>query len=310
MNLVSSLYNNISTNKYVSSSLETIKKNTIVSSGLEIYSIAKEVYETVKNEPEEKSQKIEEIYLTSTQKLTNSKITKIKKRIDYRIVKVFGEKSRLARELKNSSKKVLKEKIENLNKLIKISYESLKENFTVLSAFLKINLEKLFKSSPQIFKDLLESLQNYSGKFMNFNSSIFKKIQKTLKLTEILNSSEKKLSELKKLLSSNLKSSFEAVVENKKSLKNLFLFSFNHLKLFFSQNWTVLQDVIEINGDLIKSFFKKLEFDVYYSKNECFKPVNAIRGLYEDIMTDRASCENYDEVNSSDGDMEEEEKEN
>ena len=317
MNIVTSFYKNISENKYVSSSLKNLKKNSIISNGLEIYSIAKDVYETVKNEKIEISKnpensknlektKIEDIYFSSTKKLTNLENEKIEKRLDYKIMKNLGQNSRKVVYLSKKAKIALQSRISELQNLASKSLKNLKTNFSVLSKYLKMNLEKLFEFSPLVFKDLLESLKIYSEKFMIFNTTILKKIQKTLKLSEILKSTQKKIKELTKILTTNLKSSYEAVIENKKSLKNVFLFSYQHLLLFFSQNYTQLQNLIEINGNLIKTFFKKFEFNIYYSKNECFRPIKSIRGLYEDIMTDRASCDNYDEVTSDDVEVENE----
>ena len=74
---------NLKTNYYVSSGIEKIKQNSLVSSSVEVCNIAKEVYTQVQQEEETNRLNIEDHYSQAITKITNVPQDVIQSRADY-----------------------------------------------------------------------------------------------------------------------------------------------------------------------------------------------------------------------------------
>lgn len=44
---------------------------------------------------------------------------------------------------------------------------------------------------------------------------------------------------------------------------------------------------MEVNEEAVNNYFKKLDFDIYYGKEQVAKPVEFLRKLYEDMMKEK-----------------------
>lgn len=68
-NLFGKLVDNLKSNKYLNTGIDTLKKNALVNKGIEVCIIAKDVYQQVKVEDEEKKRNLEDYYKDSKVKI-------------------------------------------------------------------------------------------------------------------------------------------------------------------------------------------------------------------------------------------------
>ena len=77
--------------------------------------------------------------------------------------------------------------------------------------------------------------------------------------------------------------------KNTESIKKLFGYNVENFKILFNENWNIINGMLEVNEELIAKYFQKLDVEVYYGDSDVCKPVEYLRELYYDLMSD----ENY-----------------
>lgn len=98
MSLLGNLFNNIKNNKMVSDSMESLKQNRLVYSGMEICNIAKEVFDSVQKE-ETQQKNLEQHYSESVNKVTQIPREEIENRIDYKVVSFTASSGRRVQKI-------------------------------------------------------------------------------------------------------------------------------------------------------------------------------------------------------------------
>ncbi len=282
----------LTSNKYVSSSLESLKSTSIVSNGLEVCNIAYEVYNTVQSDNKAQEAKAEEIYANAARKVTKLPNKSIKKRLDYKLVAKSAVTGRRVKKISKKTLKSVKTNFLKLKKEIKRLSTKLKTDILKISEYLKINFNRILSQSPEKLNTILESLKSFTSNFYSYNMELFTKLNDCIDVSTLLKKSQEKLNEFKAVLVDNSVKLSETMTKNKANLQEICKYNCKQLTNGFIQNWLIIKKLVALNQNLISEYCEKLDLELFYSPKHSVKPIASLKSYYSDIFSEKTEQPN------------------
>lgn len=277
------IMDNLKNNQYINNGINKFKSNKLVTSSVEVCSIAKEVYASVKNE-DSSPRKIEDHYLDATTKVSSVSKEEVENRIDYKMLHKTASTGRKIKKLtKKSTMKLIDEYNELKEKILQF-FVNFRSNCTKLFGYIKDNLDTLLEKSPEQMKAMLEQMKKFVVSFYNNNKLFFTKLTDKLKLKEILDYTWRQTVSLKNRISETCSVLRENLSKNTQSVKKLIGFNIEYVKLIFNKNWHLMTKLIKTNEEVLNSYFKTLDVEIYYGEGNIAKPISYLRNLYGELI--------------------------
>ena len=142
----------------------------------------------------------------------------------------------------------------------------------------------------------MKSLKNMTQKFYKFNVQLIKRIADCLDLSEVLNYSKQKLGQLKEIISSSSQKVYQIAVLNLDTFKGVGGDSLDCFMKIMTENKKLVVQMLSLNGQILSNFFKKVDYEFYYSKDQSVKPVTLLRGIFNDLSEEKERDENQELV--------------
>lgn len=265
--------------------LEKVCRNKVVASGLEVYNIAKEVYNLV-NSNTSAQDTAEDIYLTATKSVTNKPADAITKRLDYKAVKATATKYRTLKTKINSCRNAIhnsctKVKEQSL-KGLRWCFEQLKMVYTRFKECSKQTW--LYKTrGVQFFVLRLQRLRN---RLATITSKFNKTNTDGIGFDELRDRSMQALKTLNAMIKNSIAYFFNTIAQNDESIKETANYSYQAARNGLKTNWQMFLDTLRNQERLLIKFFNDMEFEVYYGRGKSIKLVDTVKEYIEDITLD------------------------
>ena len=280
--------------------LERMKNNTMVKSGLEVYSIAKEVYNLVNNDTSsgatKQFQSAEEIYVCAVHKVTDRSEKKIKSRIDYKLVHYTAQTYRKIRSVSRTIAKKIKKRynqlkssaaarVKSVNMMIRRGYSACKERFLesrlMRSEMLK-NLKIKFYHYQNRASVLAKNIYTQVDSFIGFNdcNQYARKVTSDIK-TYYINFMDKAVDKKNVLV--------DITTNNIASASKMAIYSYDFAKKVLMADLQAFMTAVDTNKTLIFTYLKNLELEMYYSPDQSIKIIETIKQYANGILNKDAS---------------------
>jgi len=279
---------------------ERVKNNSMIRNGMEIYSIAKEVYNIVNNKESTDMNKslnsAEEIYVAAVHKVTETSEKKIKSRPDYKIVHYGAQTYRKVKSVARGTKKIMKKRfnkvktfisarVKEVNTLLKRVYSSCKRRFLD---------NKLMRSERM--KNLKLQLKLYQTKTNDLASEIYKQVDNFVGFEECKNYASK----LSNDVITYVNGAKNKVVESKNvivdvasnniaSATKMANYSYYFMKQMVDADVQALRIALDTNKSLLIAYLKNLELEMYYSPDQSIKIIETLKQYANVILKNNTS---------------------
>lgn len=293
-----------------SSVLERVKNNTMVKNGLEVYGIAKEVYNLVNNPPAPQEgvrlNSVEELYVCAVNNVTEQSEKKIKSRLDYQVVHRSAQVCRRMKSVSIGVKRIIKKRINKTNDYLHTQYKRFK---LVLRSGYIMCRDQILRSNlinSKKIKQLKIQLGNYQNKATSVAKDLYTKADSFIGFDECATLTKKVSSDCvsyTKEVSNNCLSYTKKVSDNvlntASSIKNKAIegknilvdvttnnlvsaykiadYSFGFAKRAVSADAAAVKIAFNTNTALLVSYLMNLELEMYYSPDQSIKLFETLR---------------------------------
>lgn len=284
--------------------IERVRNNTMVKSGLEVYGIAKEVYNLVNNpsaaDNEKRLNSVEEFYVCAAQKVTEHSEKKIKARLDYQVVHRSAQACRRVKSVSVGVKRVIKKRLNKTNDCLHVVYKRFK--LLLRSGYImcrdKIMMSDLVNS--QKLRQLKIQLYNYQSKIHTIAKDVYTTADNfvgfedcaayTKRVSSDCISYTKKISTdcvlATKKVSNNVVNCGNSIKNKAIEGKNILVdvtannlvsaykiagYSYGFAKQMVNADANALKIALDANRSLLLSYLKNLELEMYYSPDQSIK---------------------------------------
>lgn len=254
----------------------------LVSAGLEVYNIAKDVYTAVSS-AEMKDTSAEDLYIASTAKITNLTMDQVAKRLDCRAVAFPARKYRALKVQLAKTRTKLRSKANRLRArslclyrcCLKATTTALRQTKDLATRTFRASLQalwrcyyRLFRASPTLSTYYL--FKTDTGSYSTSLGHLALKIIGTIKAPLVY---------IYRYFNST-------VALNDESLKGVANYSFNSACNGLKTNWELFLEGLKLNEQLLNKYFSELEFEIYYAPGKSIKLIDIIKEYIEDITLD------------------------
>ena len=265
--------------------LDKVRTNGVISRGVEIYNIAKEVYNVV-NSDKGNQDSAEDIYMTAVETITKDSPEAIDKRIDFRAVKATATNLRALRSRAGKYKARAQQKISELRKR---AIEILKWGFAELKSiyirFRVIIFQSKVCNSKRI-RPLVAKLRELKTRLPDIQNKIDRKQFDNLNVDILKDKSLKALQTLKLMIKSSIGYFLSTVAQNDESIKEMASYSYQSARKGISANWSLFVKTLKTNEELLLKYLNDIELEFYYGPGKSIKLADIIREYIEDITLD------------------------
>lgn len=286
--------------------LEKVKNNTMFKSGLEVYSIAREVYNLVNSNNIEDVQKplnsAEEIYVCAAQRITEQSEKKIKSRIDYKVVHQSAMACRKVKSVAVSAKKMIKKRYNRAKEFVLNKYRMAKDiACTGYSSCKRRFMASRFMTSKKMQK-LKVQLYNSQNKVTTMASKLFTQVDNFVGFKDVMKYAKKVTNDTKNYGLTIKNKAIEGkniivdlTTNNIVSASRMAVYSYGFAKQMVQADAQAMKMAFDTNRTLMMAYLKNLELEMYYSPDQSIKLIETFKQYANGLL----NKENSDAVTES-----------
>ena len=277
-----------------------MKNTSMIRNGIEVFNIAKEVYNIVnKTEPIESNKTLisaEEIYVAAVQKVTQRSEKKIKAQIDYKVVHYSAQTFRKTQSIARSTKKIIKRKYNGVKNTLHTRINQIKG----VSSCGYTNCKRKLLNSHMMRSEFMKSIQNQliylKMKSYTFVKEIYKQIDNFVGFDEckqiiknLISNIKNRFDQTLKIITSAKNTTVNIFKNNMTSTSKVAIYSFEFTKRILQADIQALSAAIDTNKELLLGYLKNIELEMYYSPDQSIRLVETLRKYATIILNGESS---------------------
>lgn len=272
------------------SMLETVKNTTVVKSGFEVFSIAREVYNIVNEDTDVPEKKAEQIYLQAASRVTKQPEPELQQRVDYKLVRQTSRTVRTATNNVRAARRRLREKTTALRKETIARFRELVELLKEKMAIVKERVNESGLWESERLKTVISNLKTAKQTVLVYSQLVYKQVDEFVDFESCYKQadelSEKCLDLYKRVKEVSVEGKNTIVdicSKNASSLSETVYYNYEYAKKSVSTDFGSFKEALQANRELFLAYVKNLDLEMYYSPEKSFKLVESLRAMM--VMT-------------------------
>lgn len=247
--------------------LQRVRSNNLISSGLEVYAIAKEVYYLV-NSPAGYTHHAEDIYKQAVSSLKKQPLLTVEQRLDYRTIRAVASRGRATRA--------------KLRRARQWSINTAKSAY--LAALRRLTDSKLYNT--KIVQFFVKKFESILSKLSNMRNKVSSDKLEGFSIDDLKTRSIHAMNAIKIAIHDSMDYFSNTVAQNDNAIKEAANYSLNAACEGLRTNWNLFTSVLHMHEEFLFKYLAGVEIELFYGHGKSFKLMDSVREYIEDVTLD------------------------